>query len=82
MIETIEIVIAVLAVFLAGYWFRGQQELLQWSKDSVVHRVRKESKGKENKVEAVEVPKKRNPTKPMTASRFDNIIKSNSPGKD
>jgi len=82
MIEAIEIVIAVLAVFLAGYWFRGQQELLQWSTDSVVNRIRKESKGKESKVKPVEVPRKRNHTKPMTASRFDNIIKSNSPGKD
>lgn len=73
----------VLIVFLAGYWFRGQQELVQWRYDSTSHKLYKKARRPDTKkVETKPEPEPEVPkAKPMTGTRFSDITKSSNSGK-
>jgi len=77
MIETIATVAVVLLVFLAGYWLRGQQELVQWRSDSVFRKKGhtpsyKASEDSDN--ESPRVLKEATMARPRTGNRFDKVI--------
>jgi len=77
MIETIVIVAVALLIFLAGYWLRGHQELVEWRNDSVFHKKGhtpsyKASVDSDN--ESHRIPKETTKARPRTGNRFDKVI--------